>query len=126
MRGKRRRSFHLGRRDAAAPSRSRVFDLFARYVKCDENCGYERILLIIMNDAAAVLPLLAAKQRATSPNDWMSTDSDVACADPNCKTKLRITRIGVRRFRHGETTVVPLPSREEGALVHTAVSARSF
>lgn len=79
-----------------------------------------------MNDAAAVLPLLAAKQRATSPNDWMSTDSDVACADPNCKTKLRITRIGVRRFRHGETTVVPLPSREEGALVHTAVSARSF
>jgi len=57
---------------------------------------------------AAVLPLLAAKQRATSPNDWMTTDGDVACPDPNCATRLRITRTGVRKFRHGEVTVVPL------------------
>lgn len=61
---------------------------------------------------AAVMPLLAAKQRVTSPNDWMTTDTDVACPDPNCKTRLRITRIGLRRFRHGETTVVPLPNTE--------------
>lgn len=58
---------------------------------------------------AAVLPLLAAKQRATAPNDWMTTDTEVACPDPNCASRLRITRIGVRRFSHGETTAVPLP-----------------
>ena len=53
---------------------------------------------------AAVLPLLAAKQRATHPNDWMTTDAEIACPDPNCPTRLRITRIGTRRFRHSETT----------------------
>lgn len=56
---------------------------------------------------AAVLPLLAAKQRATHPNDWMSTDAEVACPDPNCPTRLRITRAGTRRFRHAETTATP-------------------
>ena len=58
---------------------------------------------------AAVLPLLAAKQRVTDPNDWMSTDAEVACPDPNCPTRLRIVRTGTRRFRHADTTVVPLP-----------------
>jgi uncharacterized repeat protein (TIGR04076 family) len=58
---------------------------------------------------AAVLPLLAAKQRMTDPNDWMSTDAEVACPDPNCPSRLRITRTGKRRFRHAETTAVPLP-----------------
>ena len=45
---------------------------------------------------AAVLPLLAAKQRVTDPNDWMSTDAEVACPDPNCPTRLRIVRTGKR------------------------------
>ncbi|KAI0081577.1 hypothetical protein K474DRAFT_1249177 [Panus rudis PR-1116 ss-1] len=57
---------------------------------------------------AAVLPLLPAKQRITSANDWMTTDADVACPDPNCKSRLRIIRTGLRKFRHGEVTVVPL------------------
>jgi uncharacterized repeat protein (TIGR04076 family) len=57
---------------------------------------------------AAVLPLLAAKQRDTHPNDWMSTDADVACPDPNCPSRLRITRIGRRVFRHRDVTAVPL------------------
>jgi uncharacterized repeat protein (TIGR04076 family) len=57
---------------------------------------------------AAVLPLLAAKQRATDGNDWMTTDAEVACPDPNCSTRLRITRTGRRRFRHGATTAVPV------------------
>lgn len=57
---------------------------------------------------AAVLPLLAAKQRPAHPNDWMSTDAEVACPDPNCSTRLRITRTGERRFSHAETTAVPL------------------
>jgi uncharacterized repeat protein (TIGR04076 family) len=64
---------------------------------------------------AAVLPLLPAKQRVTDANDWMSTDAEVACPDPNCPSRLRITRTGRRRFSHAETTVVPLSSRSEGA-----------
>jgi uncharacterized repeat protein (TIGR04076 family) len=58
---------------------------------------------------AAVLPLLAAKQRVNDPADWMSTDAEVACPDPNCPSRLRITRTGRRRFHHSETTAVPLP-----------------
>jgi len=55
-----------------------------------------------------VLPLLAAKQRKTHPNDWMSTDALVACADPNCKSVMKIIRTGLRKFNHSETTVVSL------------------
>jgi uncharacterized repeat protein (TIGR04076 family) len=58
---------------------------------------------------ASVLPLLAAKQRPTHPNDWMTTDAEIACPDPNCPSRLRIRRTGLRRFRHGEVTLVPLP-----------------
>ncbi|KAF7197365.1 hypothetical protein HII31_01175, partial [Pseudocercospora fuligena] len=57
---------------------------------------------------SAVLPLLAAKQRPTHANDWMSTDALVACPDPNCKSQLKITQIGRREFSHAETTAVPL------------------
>jgi uncharacterized repeat protein (TIGR04076 family) len=58
---------------------------------------------------AALLPLLPAKQRPTHPNDWMTTDSEVACPDPNCSTRFRISRIGTRRFNHGKVTATPLP-----------------
>ena len=57
---------------------------------------------------AALLPLLPAKQRATDPNDWMSTDAEVACPDPNCPTRFRITRTGLRHFRRSDVTIVPL------------------
>ncbi|RST85730.1 TIGR04076 family protein [Aquibium carbonis] len=60
---------------------------------------------------ASVLPLLAAKQRPTHRNDWMTTDADIACPDPNCSTRLRISRTGLRRFSHAETTLVPLPDQ---------------
>jgi uncharacterized repeat protein (TIGR04076 family) len=56
----------------------------------------------------ALLPLLAAKQRVTDASDWMSTDAEIACPDPNCPSRLRITRTGKRRFRHADTTAVPL------------------
>jgi uncharacterized repeat protein (TIGR04076 family) len=46
---------------------------------------------------AALLPLLPAKQRAIDTNDWMSTDAEVACPDPHCPTRFRITRLGKRR-----------------------------
>ena len=63
---------------------------------------------------AAVLPLLAAKQRATHPNDWMSTDTEIACPDPNCPSRLRITRLARRQFSHAAATAVPL--REASAV----------
>jgi uncharacterized repeat protein (TIGR04076 family) len=58
---------------------------------------------------AAILPLLAAKQRPTHPMDWMTSDAEVACPDPNCPTRFRITRTQLRRFRRGDTTATPAP-----------------
>ncbi len=57
---------------------------------------------------AALLPLLPAKQRETAATDWMTTDTDIACPDPNCGGVFRITRTGRRTFRHGEVTLTPL------------------
>ncbi|KAH7305534.1 hypothetical protein B0I35DRAFT_362050 [Stachybotrys elegans] len=57
---------------------------------------------------SSVLPLLAAKQRTTNKNDWMSTDALIACPDPNCKSQLRIIRTNLRTFNHSDTTVVGL------------------
>jgi uncharacterized repeat protein (TIGR04076 family) len=64
-------------------------------------------------DLGAVLPLLAAKQRVTDPHDWMTTDTEVACPDPHCKSRLRIVRTGLRTFRHAEVTVVPIPPADD-------------
>jgi hypothetical protein len=58
----------------------------------------------------ALLPLLAAKQRPTHANDWMSTDAEVACPDPHCPSRFRITRTQPRRFNHANTTAVTLPA----------------
>lgn len=61
-----------------------------------------------MYPLAALLPLLPAKQRVTHPNDWMTTDAEIACPDPHCGGRFRITRTGVSTWRHGEVTRVPL------------------
>lgn len=63
---------------------------------------------------AALLPLLPAKQRSTHPNDWMTTDTDIACPDPHCGARFRITRIGESTFRHGDVTRVPLVASDDG------------
>ena len=57
---------------------------------------------------AAILPLLPAKQRPTHPYDWMTTDAEIACPDPHCGARFRITRLGRRTFSHAATTLVPL------------------
>ncbi len=62
---------------------------------------------------AALLPLLPAKQRQTHPHDWMTTDTDIACPDPNCGAIFRITRTGQTTFRHSDVTAVPLEDRED-------------
>ncbi len=56
----------------------------------------------------SLLALLPAKQRMTHPNDFISTDADVACPDPNCGAMFRIKRIRKRTFKHSDVTVVPL------------------
>ena len=57
---------------------------------------------------ASLLPLLPAKQRRTHANDWMTTDSEVACPDPLCGGRFRSERTGQTTFRHGDVTNVPL------------------
>ncbi|MBQ1525169.1 MAG: TIGR04076 family protein [Firmicutes bacterium] len=61
---------------------------------------------------AALLPLLPAKQRELDPNDWMLSDSDIACPDPNCGARFMITRTKKRILSHGQCTLVPLPGKQ--------------
>lgn len=56
---------------------------------------------------AALLPLLPARQRDTSENDWMTTDTEIACPDPHCGGRFLITRTGKRLFTHSQTTGLP-------------------
>jgi uncharacterized repeat protein (TIGR04076 family) len=62
---------------------------------------------------AALLPLLPAKQRVVDRHDWMFSDAEVACPDPNCPTRFRITRTGRRHFRRSDVTATALT--ESGA-----------
>ncbi len=65
--------------------------------------------LFSMYALAALLPLLPAKQRMTHENDWMTTDTDIACPDPHCGAMFRIIRMpDLRIEHHSEATVVPL------------------
>ncbi len=73
-----------------------------------ENISINRNTKMSMYALAAVLPFLPAKQRLTSPNDWMTTDEEIACPDPNCGARFKIEREGKKTFRHSETTVTLL------------------
>lgn len=72
-----------------------------------ENLRFEKNQKISMYSLAALLPLLPAKQRDTDPGDWMSTDAEIACPDPHCGGRFKITRLGKRHFTHAETTGLP-------------------
>jgi uncharacterized repeat protein (TIGR04076 family) len=75
---------------------------------CGENLRFPDGQAFSMYALAAILPLLPAKQRMTHGNDWMTTDAEIACPDPHCGARFRISRTGKTTFRHGETTAVPL------------------
>ena len=62
---------------------------------------------------AALLPLLPSKQRPLSQYDWMATDHIVACPDPHCGARFKISRIGSQVVRRSDTTVVPLPEKND-------------
>ncbi|GAA5176162.1 TIGR04076 family protein [Pseudonocardia eucalypti] len=53
---------------------------------------------------AAVLPLLAAKQRRLEPGDWLEQDSLVCCPDPEERLVMRIERLGLCRLRTEDLT----------------------
>lgn len=61
-----------------------------------------------MYSLSALLPLLPAKQRPLHENDWMLSDSYIACPDPHCGAQFKITRTGTKEFSHADCTVVPL------------------
>lgn len=56
---------------------------------------------------AALLPILPAKQRETHPNDWMTTDEEIACPDPNCGALFKIKRTGKTSFKRSKVSAVP-------------------
>jgi len=62
---------------------------------------------VSMYALAALLPLLPVKQRMTDPDDWVSTDAEVACPDPHCGGRFRIMRGERRWFSHAGTTGDP-------------------
>jgi uncharacterized repeat protein (TIGR04076 family) len=78
------------------------FELHGEMLKLPPGQGFSIYSL------AALLPLLPAKQRPTDPLDWMTTDAEIACPDPHCPTRFRVTRTGRRRFSRAQVTAVPL------------------
>ena len=78
-----------------------------------ENLVFPEGMHFSMYALSALLPLLPAKQRELDPNDWMLSDTEIACPDPNCGARFRITRTGRREFSHAGCTVVPLPGKKE-------------
>ncbi|MBW4710221.1 TIGR04076 family protein [Roseobacter sp. YSTF-M11] len=72
-----------------------------------ETLVFEPGTRVSMYALTALMPLLPAKQRMTDPNDWISTDAEVACPDPHCGGRFRITRLDKRWFTHAATTGQP-------------------
>lgn len=62
---------------------------------------------------AALLPLLTPKQRPLNQYDWMATDHIIACPDPHCGARFKISRIGKRMYERSATTIVPLPEQND-------------
>jgi uncharacterized repeat protein (TIGR04076 family) len=52
----------------------------------------------------SVLPLLAAKQRQLAANDWLESDSLVACPDPDERLIMRIERTARRTMNSDDLT----------------------
>lgn len=78
-----------------------------------ENLVFPQTHSFSMYALSALLPLLPAKQRPLHQNDWMLSDCEIACPDPNCGARFRITRTRLHDFSHGDCTVVPVAEPEE-------------
>jgi len=77
-----------------------------------ENLVFPKETKFSLYALSSLLPLLPAKQRESADTDWMTTDAEIACPDPNCGGRFRITRLAKRAFHHSDCTVVPLPGKK--------------
>ncbi|MCB9798387.1 TIGR04076 family protein [Candidatus Nomurabacteria bacterium] len=82
--------------------------LGSAFVIQGENLVFDKQKTFSMYALAAMLPLLPAKQRPTHENDWMTSDENIACPDPHCGARFKISRTGVREFHRSDCTVVPI------------------
>jgi uncharacterized repeat protein (TIGR04076 family) len=58
---------------------------------------------------SAILPLLPSKQRPAVKNDWITSEAEmVACPDPHCGARFKITRTTRKTFKHSKITKVPI------------------
>jgi uncharacterized repeat protein (TIGR04076 family) len=80
-----------------------------------ENLHFKSDRPFSMYALSAILPLLPTKQRPLNPIDWMATDHIIACPDPHCGARFKISRIGKRVFERSDTTIVPLPEINDWA-----------
>ena len=78
-----------------------------------ENLVFPQTNRFSMYALSALLPLLPAKQRPLQQNDWMLSDSLIACPDPNCGAAFRITRTKKHLFSHAECTVEKIAGGED-------------
>ena len=78
-----------------------------------ENLVFPEIRSFSMYALSALLPLLPAKQRPLQQNDWMLSDSVIACPDPNCGARFRITRTKKHVFSHAECTIESIAEKED-------------
>jgi uncharacterized repeat protein (TIGR04076 family) len=90
--------------------RHRAHDYF---LAIGEDLVFPKNTSFSMYALSALLPLLPAKQRPLQKNDWMLSDSVIACPDPNCGARFRITRVGKREFSHAECTAEAIYEGEE-------------
>lgn len=83
-----------------------------------ENLVFPEGTSFSMYALSAILPLLPAKQRPLQEHDWILSDSEIACPDPNCGARFRISRMKKHAFHHSECTVVPenADTKEEAIL----------
>jgi uncharacterized repeat protein (TIGR04076 family) len=73
-----------------------------------ENLIFDTNNTFSMYALATLMPYLPAKQRETHKNDWMTTDAYIACPDPNCGAKFKISRTDQSTFNHSDVTKVRL------------------
>lgn len=52
----------------------------------------------------SLIPIVAAKQRKTDANDWMTSDEYIACPDPLCGARFKIERRGTTKFNRSDVT----------------------
>ncbi len=78
-----------------------------------ENLVFKEGRKFSMYSLSALLPLLPAKQRDTSENDWMTSDQVISCPDPNCSGRFKIKRVSKTKFSHSEVTRVTIGANDD-------------